>query len=483
MYKKNPLIQEVASKWKLEAKIEEGKYFYHLQEVNAIMDDQKCYVIGRKGTGKTAICNHIVNTRAFNVFAERLSFKNFPFNALYTLTNAKYTYPNQYITLWKYLIYSTVCKLMAENENIDAMVRKKLSILYPKNDAKQLYRKLSEWTTIGFGVTVLGNGGNLQIERKAPTQSESLTWIDKVDILEDIIINHCDGAKYYIVFDELDEDYHSFVNGEEKELYKSLLTSLFKAVQDIKSVFSQTALHVMPVVFLRDDIYALLNDSDKNKWSDLKIELEWTEDKIKKMLTFRISQDLQDEKEKVGFAKMWEKLFDRKKVSYGNSQTKKTDSFEYICRSTQMRPRDFIKYVQSCCEEAITRNEKWISPDTIKHVDRAFSNYLRNEIIDEVYPLLPEINTIFQIISNIRKQTFSYKDFCEEYEKYIKSGTIIEKNLYYVLDTLYNFSVIGNQNRFHPDHCYFKYLHTNMTYNREESIVLHRGLLKALQIF
>ena len=75
------------------------------------------------------------------------------------------------------------------------------------------------------------------------------------------------------------------------------------------------------------------------------------------------------------------------------------------------------------------------------------------------------------------------KEFCEEYEQYIKLGTITDKNLYYVLDTIYNFSVIGYQNRFHPDHCYFKYLHTNMTYNRDESIVLHRGLLKALQIF
>lgn len=479
----NRLMHQVASQWKLDAKMEQNNYFYQLKEVNTILKNEKCYIIGRKGTGKTAICNYIVNQQKYNHFAERLSFKNFPFNDLYSLTNDKYTYPNQYITLWKYLIYSTMCKLMVRNEKVDAGVRQKLSEIYPPKDAKQLYRKLSEWTSAGFGLTVLGTGGSLNVSRTISSSVQCQCWIDKVDTLEDIIINYCDDSNYYIVFDELDEDYRSFERTEDKEQYKSLLTSLFKAVQDVKSVFSQTSCNVMPVVFLRDDIYALLNDSDKNKWSDLKIEIEWNEEKIKNMLAFRLSQDMKISKNHLVFESVWEKLFNRKSITYGTNQNKKTSSFNFICRSTQMRPRDFIKYIQNCCEHSIERGEKWISPETIKYVDRAFSNYLRDEIIDEVFPLLPEINDIFQVISNVRKPIFSFKDFSEAYSKYIDSGTIMQKNINYVLDTLYNFSVIGNQNRYHPEVLYFKYLHTNMTYNIDENIVLHRGLLKSLQIF
>lgn len=482
-YKKNNLIKDVASYWKLDAKLEQDKYFYQLKEVNTILKNEKCYIIGRKGTGKTAICNYIVNKQKYNHFAERLSFKNFPFNDLYNLTNDKYTYPNQYITLWKYLIYSTICKMMVRNGKVDPQKRSQLSEIYPEKDTKQLSRRLSEWTSAGFGVSVLGNGGSLNVSRTTSSPSQNMSWIDKVDILEDIIIEYCDDSNYYIVFDELDEDYRSFRSSEEKEQYKSLLTSLFKAVQDVKSVFCQTSLHVMPVVFLRDDIYALLSDSDKNKWSDLKIELEWTEEKIKNMLAFRLSRDLNMSQERIDFKSMWDKMFERKQVSYGAGRNKKTSPFDFICHSTQMRPRDFIKYIQGCCEHAMTRDERWVSPETIKHVDRAFSNYLRDEILDEVFPLLPEINNIFQVISNVRKPIFSFKDFSEAYGKYLESGTVTQKNINYVLDTLYNFSVIGNQNRFQPDHKYFKYLHTNMTYNIEENIVLHRGLLKSLQIY
>ena len=129
------------------------------------------------------------------------------------------------------------------------------------------------------------------------------------------------------------------------------------------------------------------------------------------------------------------------------------------------------------------KEETYISADTIRHVDRAFSYYLRSERTDEIYPLIPEIEVVFQIISNIRKQSFTWKEFVNEYNKYLAQGTLSQQNANYVLDTLFNFSVIGNENKFQRGRNYFKYLHTNMTYNSDEKIVLHRGLLKSLQIY
>lgn len=480
----NNLLNIIASNWKLEAKLEESKYFYHYNEVNNILENKRCFVIGRKGTGKTAICNHIVNIKKHDCFSERLSFKNYPFNELYSLSNNKYTAPNQYITLWKYLIYSSVCKLMSENEAINVEARTELQKIYPPNSIKQLYRKVSEWTSAGFGVNVLGYGGSLEVGRTIMNPQNIVSWIDRVNILEDVIAKYCDNSRYYIVFDELDEDYREVSdNVDDVKLYKSLLTSLFKAVQDVKATFSSTKLRIIPIVFLRDDIYALLNDADKNKWSDLKLELDWTADKIKKMIAYRISQDV-NEYSLVGlsFDDAWNKIFSNELVPYGANQNKKTSSFDFIARSTHMRPRDFIKYIQTCCERSVERGEKIISVDTIKYVDRAFSNYLKGEIRDEVFPLLPEIETVFQIISNIRKQIFTGKEFLTEYNKYIHLGTIQQRNGIYVLDVLFNFSVIGNEEKFHRGRHFFKYLHTNMTYNIEEKIVLHRGLLKSLQI-
>lgn len=474
----NKTIENIASFWRLEAKLEDNnKYFYFYDEVQDILDNKKCFVIGRKGTGKTAICEYIAKIHSYDTFAIRLSFKNFPFNELYHLQNQKYTRPNEYITLWKYVIYSNICKLMAGNEAVDGTVRTELGKLYPQR--RNLARNISDWTSVQFGANVLGNGGTIKVDRQITENTAS--WIERTNILEDIILQYGTNSKYYIIFDELDEDYRDFSDDTEKQSYISLLTSLFKAVQDVKSIFLDEDVNIMPVVFLRDDIYMIIKDSDKNKWSDLKIELEWTKEKIKKLLAYRISKDM-GKQNPVSFDKAWSCIFENSKVSYGDKQNKKIDAFSFIERSTYLRPRDFIQYIQACCANAKEKGKNKISPNIIKFEDRAFSNYLKSEIEDEVFPLLPEIKTIFQILSNLRKWNLKTSEFVEEYKKYLTAGTIKEQNIDYVLDTLYNFSVIGNQHKSIKNVQYFKYMQTNMTYNKEENIVIHRGLFKALRI-
>ena len=118
------LLVEI-SRWKREAKSEDNdRYFWHVREVDQIARGEKYFVIGRKGSGKTAICEYFNRQQRHDVFAEKLSFKNFPFNELYSHNNLRFTPPNQYITIWKYLIYSTVCRLLLRNEAVDGELRR-----------------------------------------------------------------------------------------------------------------------------------------------------------------------------------------------------------------------------------------------------------------------------------------------------------------------------------------------------------------------
>ncbi|MCD7976846.1 MAG: hypothetical protein LUG51_06700, partial [Tannerellaceae bacterium] len=198
------LLTEIANNWRLEAKQENNlKYFYHTDESDKILSGNKFYVIGRKGSGKSAISEYILSKQSYNVFAEKLSFKNFPFNELYQLDNPKYTSPNQYITIWKYIIYSNICRLMVKNQKIDDNVRTVLEKLYPSNPIKSLSKLIDKWTTSEFGLSILGNGGNLKIEKDLSGFGK-LSWIEKTNLLEDIIDEYIDESQYHIVFNELD---------------------------------------------------------------------------------------------------------------------------------------------------------------------------------------------------------------------------------------------------------------------------------------
>ncbi len=210
------IMEKIVDTWHLEAKQEDDTLFFYIDELDSIKDGKKCYVIGRKGTGKTAIAEYLYNEKEPNVFSERLSFKNFPFNELYDLSNDSYTSPNQYITIWKYLIYNAVCKMMAKNSSLDPILLNKLNKIYPDQPIKGLNKLIKRWTSSGFGVEILGCGGSIEgVEKK----SENFSWKDKVDIFEDVIEQYIDDSYYFILIDELDEDYREFETEEQRKTY------------------------------------------------------------------------------------------------------------------------------------------------------------------------------------------------------------------------------------------------------------------------
>ncbi len=83
-----------------------------------------------------------------------------------------------------------------------------------------------------MNLEIFGVGGGVGVDFDCKENSSS--WIERVETLEDLIQDHVDDSKYLIVFDELDEDYKDILNAEKHKEYTALLTSLFKAVQDIK---------------------------------------------------------------------------------------------------------------------------------------------------------------------------------------------------------------------------------------------------------
>lgn len=476
------LCSEIAD-WKLEGKLEDNyRYFYHTNEVKRIENGSRCFVIGRKGCGKTAISEYLIKKKEKNTFSIKLTFKNFPFNELYNLPDTGYTSNHQYITLWKFLIYSHVCQLMAKNESINHEIRKKLDAAYNGASAPTLARRINRWLDRDFGFDIFGLAINVG---KIDSQEEKQkTLIERVNQLEDIILSNIDNSRYLIIFDELDEDYKTITEEEQYKKYTSLITGLFKAAQDIKAIFNSGETKIYPIIFLRDDIYEILQDSDKTKWNDLKISLDWDYEKIKQLMAFRISRAIDSEGEILSFNIAWHQLFSRKKLKIGNQGRKLMDSFEFIARSTHLRPRDFIQYLKSCCEEYINlekrKQKSCIEPFLIRKVDTAFSNYLKSELSDEIHGVLPDIYSIFDVISQIRKWSFSVKEFIDAYNRQYKRSNFKEKDPIFILQVLFLFGVIGN--RIGGDKEIFRYKHKEVRFNFDEAIVVHRGLFKSLQI-
>jgi hypothetical protein len=475
------VFEEVAE-WKLEAKLEDNaRYFFHVREVQLAEQGKRSYVIGRKGCGKTAIAEYLCRQREADTFSLKLTFKNFPFNELYELRDLGYAGPHQYITLWKFLIYSHVCQLMARNEAVEQGVRETLRRAYLENQVPTLPRRINRWLDREFGSELFGSSHGETAGTTEPDRRRA-NLIERVNKLEDILLQNLDSARYIIVFDELDEDYRNIIERQQYDQYSALITGLFKAVQDVRAVFSEQRYKLYPVVFLRDDIYEIIQDSDRTKWNDLKIALDWDVDRIKDLIAFRISRAVSLTAEIMTFDAAWHILFFRSNVRVGSGK-KSTHSFDYIARSTHLRPRDFIQYLKVCCEEELYHPEKLsrVTPVVIKKVDSAFSNYLKSELIDEIHGVLPDISSIFDVLSQLRKWSFNNKEFIDAYNRQIKRGNLKERDPSFVLQILFLFSVLGHHDNGRQHN--FRYLNKEARFNFDEQVIVHRGLLKALQLF
>ena len=110
---------------------------------------------------------------------------------------------------------------------------------------------------------------------------------------------------------------------------------------------------------------------------------------------------------------------------------------------------------------------------------REFSEYLKGEIVDEIFAVLPDINQILSTLSQIRKQTFSPTTFIQVYSS---TYSVSENVAKMILRQLFEHGVIGNQPSMKGQQI-FKHEYPNALFNFNENMIIHWGLYKALQIF
>jgi RNA recognition motif. (a.k.a. RRM, RBD, or RNP domain) len=464
-------ILDEIRKWKVDSSFEEVKrYFYSFQGLETITNGEKAFVIGRKGTGKTAILETIYNQNEPNLFIEKLSFKDFPLHLLYSLSDHQFPQPNQFISLWTFITYMHICRMMVKNNAIEVSIRGLLEKFVGGDEPnKNFQRALSNWTAKEFGVDLFGFGGKLGLtERTSLDYGKS--WIDKIEIVEELISQNLDNSSYFILFDDLDE----FSNENE---YMALITSLIKAIYNIRKTF-WGKLNIYPIIFLRDDIYELIKDSDKNKWSDFKYDLIWDETSLKKMLAYRLSRALKNDEAPYSFEHIWPKIFSRELLPTGSSDYAiHVTPFEYITRMSYLRPRDYIEYLKLCAVDAHALHTNIITADIIKRARGSFSIHLKDELVDEMQLIIPDIREILSgICTRYGLNYFNYRDIYN-YLNETMNDTSTKQNPEFIIKYLFKYSVIGHKEQNH-EVC-FNYMNKYSSLDYAKPLSIHEGLLGA----
>ena len=401
-------------------------YFFKLPAIKDIIESRAWLVLGRKGTGKTAIYEHLRRGKPANLngfYSVCLNFSDYPWPAHQLYKDAMAGELSAYQKSWMYLFYIKALSKLIEIKN-DAGETLNKDLTWAHNYIKTifgspdptlrevLFSKITRLKTIkgpsaGLNEVSLDAGEisleevaeNAQLKQKLRANAFTLlTYFEK--IFKDNIGNE----KIIIALDQLDENW---LEGQIEE-YSKVLINLLNVCRNIASDERlndklKVILFVGTVIYHAlkfNDIYKLLEDST--------IIISWNENNLNDMYYERIKKYkpndliLDDEKDRSG------KVFEVSFVRQG------TPPFKYICRRSFFRPRDIIVYfnkIRACHKNNVsglyTSNELY-------EADREASISVYNEVIDEWSNQFPEIENLLTVLQTIQVETFDFNDFSEK---------------------------------------------------------------------
>ena len=250
-------------------------------------------IIGKKGSGKTAIFKKLITTKEHDFFAFGHTFSDYPWH--YHECQARVGIPDfdKYTQSWKYLILLSAAKVALNQDQslpVDASTMEDLVRLesfvvdtYGSRDPdmSQVFSptkrlKLKPYFELDWKILKAG------ISPEAVPVSELPTIVQEVNAAFTRTLLRCLNRehKYFIAFDQLDLGFDP--NSPE---YANRLIGLLLASRDINLAARDAGVKLFVVVFLRDDIYDCLHFEDKNKMTENFVSLiEWDTPRTKKTL-------------------------------------------------------------------------------------------------------------------------------------------------------------------------------------------------------
>jgi hypothetical protein len=413
------------------------QYFLSTDVVTALKSGHVLLVLGRKGTGKTALVRFLTESQGSSQ-ARSLNLRGYPWNVHAARIDHGATTAEAYVSSWRYLLavqLASVALAQAHawrteeavqltnflNDNYGGTQPQLADILRPAN------LKLSK---VSFLPAIMGNQlGGIDLDRKG----NDLQFGVELAALSGAIIAAAFGClskskspPVSLHFDELDQGISAL-----DEPRRSMLVGLVIAARDIRRAAQAAKVRVDPIVYLRSDLWTDLQFSDKNKITQsASYTLEWDSQSLMALVDLRL-------KAKLGPDATWEKIAEPDRMR--GSQSK----WNHILARTFLRPRDVISFLNLALDAAKARDpnaEMFTNTDISAARDR-YSSYLKAELDDEIVPHWASWTEALRACSAIGTLSFLRDQFRVEYGN--RKGPQNPMSADEALALLYQFSVAG----------------------------------------
>ena len=281
-----------------------------------------------------------------------------------------------------------------------------------ENDTKKTFGLRFEGLSLSVeGVKKLSDQERVEVKQRASQVVNGLQ-IGKLNEVLELLSEHSFDdlqKKYYIIIDQLDEDW---ANTDTRcRFIRALIEEIksFRKIQPVKIV-----------VALRKDLLDLVFDKTRDsgfqeeKYESYIMEIRWTSDELKKLLELRINEVFRSQY--TGDNVQIEDVFPKPRK--GGGQT----SFGFIIERTLRRPRDVLQFVNECFKKSSDRDR--ISWRALQAAEAQYSEKRLKSLKEEWGEMYPSFDDTVEILRGKRST--------------ISRSVITESGFYEVVMTLYD---------------------------------------------
>tara|TARA_R110000822_G_scaffold144145_2_gene282770 strand:+ start:408 stop:2033 length:1626 start_codon:yes stop_codon:yes gene_type:complete len=426
------------------------KFFLRTKEFNDVFKPSTNFIIGEKGTGKTAYATYIVNNETYNSIGFMNFIRETDYQKFIKLKTDNHLQLSDYQNVWKVILFLLLSNKIKTYEDENNNFFKSTSPF------KALQKAIDEYYINAFSPEII-NALNFveRTKHSAEIVSKYFKMLGET-INEDSFSNskfqtnllyiqsHFERAlsslnygKNYILFiDGIDIRPENIPYSDYLECIKGLANAVWSLNNDFFPSFASEN-KIKVILLIRPDIFANLGlQNQNNKLKDNSILLDWktnyTDYRQSNIfeLADRILLAQQHEFKKTGAS--WDFYFPYKTKS-GRNGNKEDDSFIQFLRYSFYRPRDIITLLDLISTTHIRskfRQFNYFNEDEFfnSEVQSRYSDYLMGEIKDYLtfyysdndYELFRKF---FEFLEY--KNEFRYSFFTNSYNKFIQ---YLEKN-------------------------------------------------------
>ena len=371
------------------------KYFVETSPYFRALDGPTTILIGRRGTGKTAILYAIRASleRTTRNHITILDPVGYELEGLLRVLNGLSHFSERGFlieSLWKYLIYSEIARSVAESLLTRPIYLSPTPVesdflAYCEANADTLRPPFS--TRLDNAVNSLHEiGQTTDAVQQRSRISERLHATLLRDLRKHVGAVLGDYERLAVLIDNLDGPWSP---GAHVKRLSELIRGLLNVVQDIPRDLGRSTHGLQPVatqvtVLLRSDIFAfvqpLMAEQDK-----LPIErVVWNErDLLIRVLNQRL---LQNAPNQMTEGDVWQQLFPDDVVG--------VSPIEFILRTTLPRPRDVIFMVKTAINNAINRQHQRVFPDDLLDARDQYSEFAFRSVLAEDDPQRRKLESV-----------------------------------------------------------------------------------------